>query len=410
MPNNVQSQKQIILTKITNNMVSRCFAHVGQALFAVERYCEHTIVFDCGGEDQDMVKRAIYDVFRDDEIIDILFISHYDRDHINGIQFLLKNHTVRHIVLPMIEEPTKAIMAHGMLDAGDNDGAHFVLNPVQLVSNFVQRNRLDGYDSDYPKVHYVQPWTEETNRGLRDVGEEGYPRVSDIDEIGEYIAAGVALTINRKTRWCEQVCQKPNPKCPCRWIYLPFNRQVMTSDQVQAFWRELGMPENSKCDDVLPGWEDVRKQIKSAWSTATGLRKSDINDYSMTLYSGCRFPLHFNACLFTGDYNARSYMTELRTAYKILWDNIRVIQIPHHGSQNNFHKDLIIHHGVHVISNRNQPKNNRQVNDTAVINKILSRGEYVAKTSHQNFYTPNEDYYWDDRYRLDYCEYCEQCR
>ena len=64
----------------------RCFAHVDQALFAVERHCEHTIVFDCGGEDQSIVNKAIDEVLSDEEIIDILFVSHYDSDHINGIQ------------------------------------------------------------------------------------------------------------------------------------------------------------------------------------------------------------------------------------------------------------------------------------------------------------------------------------
>ena len=389
-------------------MVSRCFAHVGQALFAVERHCEHTIVFDCGGEDQKMVEKAVNHVLRDGEIIDILFISHYDRDHINGIKFLLKNHTVRHIVLPMIEDPIKAILIRQMHDSGDRKVELFIQDPQSWLTYIL--NESDKFDSVYPEVHFVQPWAAEIAIRDRENDGEGYPEPTDIDEAGQVIPAGVALTINRKTEWCKCHCADEDPKCQCYWIYLPFNRQVMTPDQLQVFWYELGMLNNSTSDDVINQWEHIRRKIKSAWSTATGLRKSDINDYSMTLYSGCRFPHHFNACLFTGDYNARSRMKELRFAYNILWDNIRVVQIPHHGSWNNFHKDLIIHYGIHVISNRNQPNNNRQVNDTAVINKILSRGEYVAKTSYRNFCTPNNDYYWADRCRLDYCGYCRYCR
>lgn len=389
-------------------MIHRCFAHVGQALFAVERHCEHTIVFDCGGEDQPIVKKAVNHVFRKGEIIDILFISHYDRDHINGIQFLLKNHMVRHVVLPMIETPIKTILVRQMHDSGDSEMEFFIRDPKQWLTKLIP-DRSNMHDSEYPRVHFVQPWTTETTIRFRETDEEGYPRPTDIDEAGESIAAGVALTISRKTEWCECHCAIEKHKCQCYWCYIPFNRQVMTPNQLLVFWHELGMSYNSTSDDVVNKWGEIRKKIKSAWSTATGLRKSDINDYSMTVYAGCCLPHHFNACLFTGDYNARSYMTELRTAYSMLWDNIRVIQIPHHGSWNNFHEDLIIHHGTHVISNRNQPKNNRQVNDTAVINKILSKGEYVAKTSLQNFHTPDGDYYWDDRYILDCCGYCRHC-
>lgn len=391
-------------------MIRRCFAHVGQALFTVERHCEHTVVFDCGGEDQSMVKKAISNMFRDDEIIDILFISHYDSDHINGIRYLLENHTVRHIVLPMIEEPIRTILVRQMHDSGDREGIPFVSNSTLAIDKYI-RSKLsfsNNREIQVPRIHFVRTWTEEASRGLEVNREEDNRRVRDIDEVEEYVAAGVALTINRKTEWCKYHCDKENPKCQCHWIYFPFNRQVMTSDQLQTFWFELGLPENATNKDVLDRWEDVRRRIKGAWSAATGLRRSDINDYSMTVYAGCSLADHFNACLYTGDYNAKSYMKELKQAYKMLWDNIRIVQIPHHGSWKNFHKDLIIHHGAHIISNRNQPRNNRQVDDTAVINSIISQGEYVAKTSHKNIYIP-DDFYWDEWYRWD-CRFCGKCR
>ena len=101
-------------------------------------------------------------------------------------------------------------------------------------------------------------------------------------------------------------------------------------------------------------------------------------------------------------------MKELHDAYNLLWDNIAVMQIPHHGSEKNFNEDLIIHHGAHIISNRNQPNTEKQVSDTFVINMILSKGEFVAKNSGQHINIPN-DYYW--RYRWDEadCWHCPNC-
>lgn len=387
----------------------RCFAHVDQALFAVERHCEHTIVFDCGGEDQSIVNKAIDEVLSDEEIIDILFVSHYDSDHINGIQHLLMTHQVRHIVLPMIAEPAKAFMVKTLEEEGDAEASNFALNPAGAIRGFVEMASRRIRDNE-PRLHFVLPWDETANNDLRFNENEGYPIVRDIDELDSgNIPAGVALSIGALYEECRECIRNSVNKCPCRWIYLPFNRSIMTPKQEQTFWAELQMPTNSKCDDVLRNWDNIQKDIKTAWSTATGIKKAYINDYSMTLYSGCRKGGHFSACLFTGDYNASAYIKDLHKAYKCLWGNISVIQVPHHGSEKFFHKDLIIHHGAHIISNRNQPKTSKKVNDTIVLNQILSRGEFVAKSSHQHINIPG-DYYGYPYWIIDDCWHCRQCR
>lgn len=387
----------------------RCFAHVDQALFAVERHCEHTIVFDCGGETKFIVENAIDDVLRRIEVIDILFISHYDSDHINGIQHLLQTHNVRHIVLPMIAEPVKALICKINEDEGYPEVSAFARDPEKEIRGYIESAPAEIRENS-PLIHFVSPWDEMTNKDLRYDENEGYPRVRDIDELeGENIPAGVALTIGAVNEDCNRCKGKGIDKCRCRWIYLPFNRCLMTTTAETAFWKELNMPTNTKCDDVLQNWGNIHKDIKEAWAKATGIKEAYINKYSMTLYTGCRECGHFSACLFTGDYKAKAYMKELYEAYKMLWSNICVMQIPHHGSEEFFHEDLIIHHGVHIVSNRNQPKTKRKVNDTIVINKILSRGEIVAKTSHQNINIPEEVYrkpFWNENE----CWYCRKCR
>ena len=85
----------------------RNFVNVGQALFAIEVHNGKTIVYDCGGESSLIVASVLPYILKTNSTIDILFISHYDYDHINGVQYLLRHCNVRHIVLPMVDEPFK---------------------------------------------------------------------------------------------------------------------------------------------------------------------------------------------------------------------------------------------------------------------------------------------------------------
>ena len=99
-----------------NKMIRR-FLPVGQGAF----YCEQfflsslnrkiNVVYDCGsgnhGTPPEKLKNQIRTTFANDTIIDALFISHFDNDHINGINFLLTQYHVRKIFLPVIDGKTK---------------------------------------------------------------------------------------------------------------------------------------------------------------------------------------------------------------------------------------------------------------------------------------------------------------
>lgn len=94
-----------------------------------------------------------------------------------------------------------------------------------------------------------------------------------------------------------------------------------------------------------------------------------INDYSMTLYSGSINSR--NACLFLGDYNASMYYNELHNAYNSLWENICVIQVPHHGSKDNYScRGLCKKDTLYVVSNKKGPYTSRQVNPDWVIKHL----------------------------------------
>lgn len=60
-------------------------------------------VYDCGSNQTDALKREIGTVARGGDI-DLLFLSHFDSDHINGVDLLLSQVKVREVVLPYLKE------------------------------------------------------------------------------------------------------------------------------------------------------------------------------------------------------------------------------------------------------------------------------------------------------------------
>ena len=354
----------------------RNFVNVGQALFAIEEHNGKTIVYDCGGESRLIVAAVLPYIFKKGSIIDILFISHYDNDHINGVQYLLHHCQVRHIVLPMVEEEHRLFAALSMPDF--SFVYKFTLNPGRAISEEIYTMRDNGdRDKVPPRIHFVNP--AEHSYGDANISE---PIPIDDFENNQDIPENKAIRIGAKND---------------DWIYLPFNRKVMTHNEWENFLSYLHLPLTTTCDDVITYWKDHwiderlydvpryfpferRHPLKEAWQNATGISYRDINEYSMTLYSGPFKLVGMQGCLYTGDYNAKRYMTELQHFYIKLWQNINVVQVPHHGSNNNFDNQLIINGATHVIPNKEVPIARSDVKYQTVWDIIRTAGEKVVGT------------------------------
>lgn len=62
-------------------------------------------VYDCGSNQADALQREIGSIARGGEI-DLLFLSHLDSDHVNGVDLLLSQVKVHEVVLPYLDEET----------------------------------------------------------------------------------------------------------------------------------------------------------------------------------------------------------------------------------------------------------------------------------------------------------------
>jgi hypothetical protein len=355
-----------IMHNIRIEAAVRTFANVGQALFAVERHSGHIVVYDCGGENVGYVRRAIKRILRPEEPIDVLFISHYDRDHINGIRYLLQHYSVKHLVLPMIEEPVKAMT---LCMFGSRSLAYrFCNDPEKEVADIyaAKRTHNEGReDVVMPLIHRIQ--------------QEDGERPREEERRGEAVVMDSLVQDTSHPSGTEFVFGHDDKP----WVYIPFNRAVMLPRTVEQFKIELGLAPNATYQDIMDKWRRTsskRNVFKHAWSATTGIDEKGINAYSMTLYSGSKRPNQKTGCLYTGDYDAGRYMLLLYQAYHAVWDNIFIVQIPHHGSFPNFDGGLVIKGGYHVISNKQQPSKDSDVDYNDAVREILHNEGCVEMT------------------------------
>lgn len=97
-------------------------------------------IYDCGSDNIDDLNNEIKKIKRD-EIIDTLYLSHLHRDHINGVDELLKKCKVKQIVLPYLNgyEKILSLLHYKRSDVEETEFAtELIMNPEQWRRNFAE--------------------------------------------------------------------------------------------------------------------------------------------------------------------------------------------------------------------------------------------------------------------------------
>ena len=321
-------------------MIQRFFHPIGQGAFYSERHtsCNINIVYDCGttNPSSQAKQRVVNQSFRKDEIIHILFISHFDKDHISLIDTLKKTvQRIERVVIPLLYDEEKIFLSNIYKALGQSRLAKLVSDPNEF---FGRETQIIG----------VRPSSD------TEIGEIPSLNVLEINETRTEIQSGTPLTINGFNDW----------------VYIPFNYQYKTrSNEFQNKLHNEGIDVNklkTYPDYLLYGITDVEKKKIIGVYNGRGIYKGkgvsgNINENSMFLYSGpsCEKDLHEHswirgdyrcdlfrcyvnidsyshrvACLYTGDGDLNK--VDIRKIYRRYWDLIGTIQIPHHGSGKSF--------------------------------------------------------------------------
>lgn len=368
---------------------------VGQGLFHAGSVLETgtmrlSYVYDCGAMD-------LYARERDREIrrylsrarpagkpLDILFLSHVHADHLNGVPLLLAKNgglKVDTIVLPLVDVVDRLIAFARTLSA-DAASAHdpfyqrFVVDPVAALGDFgprqiifVRRGNDGGApgadDGPLPRLDGPDvggPWHEETGASWKLIGHGNVEAVglSDPNVQGprQYVVPDTAAI---------GIFATATAGGTAAWLLAPYVDTAVIAARsvfVTRLARRLKI-KTSLIEDWLQSTTNLQglitiglSHLVAAYSAIT----SNLNITSLSLYSGPARGLamtlprwrdgrfgrvyggtHQSAWLGTGDaaLKEKKRRNDLLNHYGPLLTEVGTLLLPHHGSDHNFHTDLL---------------------------------------------------------------------
>ena len=362
-------------------ILKRTFYSVGHGAFYVERFYGSdgstpvfTAVFDCGCYNKPLFKscqkriiQRVHTAFSKGEKVDVLFLSHFHTDHINGVETLINHCSVDKIVLPLFNEEEKVLlMAENIIELDPNsdnvsDGIDWIIRSYNAIF------------SDAQKLVFIEEESEDdSNQDIGDVFSE------DISKTTGTIPSGKRLALNG-----------------LNWEYIPVNSRLKES-------REKELKKELKNSPVFgnlyvrgndPDWRQFSDYVKQGH--LTDLQKvmkkvfnGNHNEYSMTVLSHrpekCHQPCEKYChkaipnqnryctlnCLYMGDFDPKQGIDVMLKRY----DDLRyvgMIQIPHHGSRHNHDDRLYTYPKVGILSVDQQDNFNHP--DSDVLQQIRAK-------------------------------------
>ena len=282
--------------------MKRSYRPVGQGNFAVELFDEKTVVFDCGSKPVQNVFSQIDLVFQQDQIIDIVYLSHLDYDHCSGVDHLISRCDVKRIIIPYLDNQSR-LLSKLTLFIENRD-----MSQLQFLDIVLSSERQSETISIFQKsieITYIEVFDIESSLSISYMNKNGYPIISE---------------------WV-------------KWIIIPFNfRNSHRSSQFQNEISKDPQLSSLTVDNLSQNWPLIKNKLIHIYQTKiTG----DINTNSMVVYSGPKSKnFHYNyryspGALFTGDYDtlSSSKRRELLNAINDYIPNIGYVTVPHHGSK-----------------------------------------------------------------------------
>lgn len=305
------------------DIIRRTFHPIGQGAFYSERHTNFNIVNDCGSLTTGKTKeKVVSQSFSKDETIDILFISHFDSDHVNLINKLKDSvRRIRYVVMPLIDTD-KECLARLCNIIYPNYPIGIIENPAEYFneSKVIYARTSENFERPFENNN---PISLEELDGISEIN-SGWPIVSD---------------------------QIPD------WVFIPANYKFQERTQlVKDAFHKAGIDFYKAQTDINYLIEHT-KEIKTIYRNVQGT----INENSMVLYSGpklhcddyelirqypcynrhCCYRCHrchfFNdrpACVYTGDANLNKL--KISQVFRSIWEHVGTIQVPHHGAINDF--------------------------------------------------------------------------
>lgn len=329
---------------------------VGQGFFSSQQIlCDDkniTCVYDCGSVSKrhdDLLDKYMDDLKETTDTIDLLFISHFDKDHLNGIKILADKFCIKRVIIPYLDLFKKLSV---------------------FISQGISFNTSMNIENDHNFLDYVIGSRDNifSRNDIEIIIAGSELNTIQIGVIDSTLLTSVDLGSSRKFNGKELF-----------WEFAYFSlipgsgfEQCLSDKFKEHLSEELRKDiENNNVESIYDNWLTISNAYKSAVSDVSkaGVRKDDAcNSSSLILYSGpskkprryrsygpyCYYgPYDYVAparrnpfCLGwlgTGDARLKEYKNIDELERKLGWrkDRIHTITVPHHGSDKNWRSRFI---------------------------------------------------------------------
>ena len=303
-------------------MVFKRILHpVGQGAFFTEQFLDengkvvYNVVYDCGSftSQPNLLEYEIRNTFERNAHIDLLFISHFDEDHVNGLMTLQSQ--------TKIDKDTKVIIP------------------------FRYPYLLMVMDEDFPMLaSFVMQMF---NIGAQVVGIDENADDNRLDEpidIG-ILDGNVTLGGNKVIRLNKVL-----------WYYYPFMLPDQSSLQKVFEGKVKGIVDLDDPNEILTKRKELRNIYKTIGKTKGGVTKINVNTLFMLSFPAVNVACNTNiwhqinlcgniapTCFYTGDSNlkgngydvVKQRVTDILDIYS-KGTKVWMMQVPHHGSDKCF--------------------------------------------------------------------------
>lgn len=341
------------------------FHPVGQGLFSsgevsISGLPDFNYIYDCGtSSKQALLDAAIVNYQRNNDAIDMVVISHFDRDHISGLEKLLAHTKVKVLLLPMLALEQRLLIAFAENIPISSKYMRFLRDPVTYIMSLPNAN----------VAHIVMVPSSSTEIDVRDsdISEENQREV--LEGWPEGLSAD--LDVNNSDSTPKNVHQlKPGGRLTVRKLFefVPYNDSSLAPINrhfVNKVKNKIPILTNglSSASDV----KAALSSLKSYYDKKYGSNSTSRNLISLFLYAGILnkandmyvytaqrfgkkiyFERHLSlipkcAVLYTGD----GYLNTAQRfdMLKNFLNNRRLgsigcLQVMHHGAKGNWYKGL----------------------------------------------------------------------
>ena len=248
-------------------------------------------------------------MFREGDDVDILFVSHFHEDHINGIAKLKELTNIKNVIIPHYENDLQKLLLVTLRPRDDEDKLDSLIE------------QPESFFSSTTRVVRVKTFNGGMNMNSKPI---------IIDELNnKTIESGTSITTS-------SLC-----KLNSFWEYIPYNHKYDERIVVLAKYLEI-TPRELICGI---GDTDLQSKLKNIYRKI--IVKESINAHSMMVYSGQYLEAANNVtdlpngCLYTGDATFNEATTQrLLEHLGNRCSNMIMLQVPHHGSGHSFHDTI----------------------------------------------------------------------